>query len=90
MGVKGFWGVQEGGTRDLSAQTWCKLLVLFLLFCFCFFFVESGGELVGVVALCGGAGVVGGDRVVRTKIRWGVYPQEGTKGGTFSARLRRV
>lgn len=40
----------------------------FLSFCFSFFFVESGGGLVGVVALCDGVGLVGGgSKTIRGK-----------------------
>lgn len=70
---------------------------LFSSVLFLFLFVESGGGLVGVVALCGGVGLVGGGSKMGlgVKLGWGgvgggVYPQEGTKRGTFSARLHRV
>lgn len=57
------------GARDLSAQRGVNFsvvvsLVLFLVS----FFVESGGGLVGVVALCGGVGLVGGgSKTIRVK-----------------------
>lgn len=45
-------------------------MLLFLWFCFLFLFpfVESGGGLVGVVALCGGVGFAGGgSKTIRVK-----------------------
>lgn len=54
--------------------------------------MESGGGLVGVVAFCDGVGLVGGgSKAIRVEVSGeGVYPQEGTKRGTFSACLRHV
>lgn len=57
-----FWevGVQEGGARDLSAQRGVNFSVIVSLVLLLFLFVESGGGLVRVVALCGGVRWVGG------------------------------
>lgn len=63
-------GVQEGGARDLSAQRGVtfSVVVSLVLFFFMFPFVESGGGLVSVVALCGGVGIVGaGSKTIRVK-----------------------
>lgn len=56
----GGWGSRRAGARDLSAQRGVKFSVVVSLVLFLFLLVESGGELVGVVALCGGVGLAGG------------------------------
>lgn len=49
--------VQVGGAKDLSAQHGVNFSVVISLVLF--LYVESGGGLVGVVALCGGVELVG-------------------------------
>lgn len=67
-GGGGVGGVQEGGARDLTAQRGVNFSVVVSLVLVLFLFVESGGGLVGVVALCGGVGLVGGgSKTVRVK-----------------------
>jgi len=67
-------GAGPGGRGQgfLSAQRGVNFSVVVSLVLFLFLFVESGGGLVGVVALCGGVGLAGGgSKTIRMRVRLG-------------------